>query len=128
MTTTTFARAAYVQASIATADPQRLLVMLCDRLVLDLQRALVLQRAADHLAAGEQLIHAQAIVMELRTSLDPAGFEGGVQLAAIYEHLFSELVKANVQRDEEITQHCSSLAVQIADVWRQAALSLAQPA
>ncbi|SDS43224.1 flagellar protein FliS [Nocardioides scoriae] len=128
MTTSTLARAAYVQASIATADPQRLLVMLCDRMVLDVQRALACQQAGEHLAAGEQLIHAQDIALELRSSLDPSGFEGGVQLAAIYEHLFAELVRANVRRDPEITQHCASLATQIADTWRQAALALALPA
>ncbi len=67
----TDARAAYMDASVATADPSRLLVMLCDRLVLDVQRALGAQVAGHHETAHHQLVHAQAIVTELRVSLTP---------------------------------------------------------
>ena len=38
------ARTAYMEASVQTADPSRLLVMLCDRLVLDVQRGLAAQQ------------------------------------------------------------------------------------
>ena len=72
----TDARAAYMDASVATADPSRLLVMLCDRLVLDVQRALGAQVAGHHETAHHQLVHAQAIVTELRVSLDPDRLPG----------------------------------------------------
>ena len=60
------ARAAYMDASVATASPARLLVMLYERLVLDCHRALEAQQAGDHPEAHRQLVHAQDIVMELR--------------------------------------------------------------
>jgi flagellar protein FliS len=124
----TDARAAYMDASVATADPSRLLVMLCDRLVLDVQRARTAQLADQHEEAHHQLVHAQAIVTELRNSLDPAGFEGGVQLAALYDYLYHQLVLANIRRDVERTEKCEQLVTEIADMWRQAALSLVQTA
>jgi flagellar protein FliS len=124
----TNARTAYMNASVATADPVRLLVMLCDRLTLDVQRGLSAQQAGDRQEAHNQLIHAQAIVFELRASLKTDGFEGGEQLAAVYDHLDRQLVTANIRQDQETTQHCLSLVQQIADTWRQAAMQLAQPA
>jgi len=124
----TDARAAYMDAAVATADPARLLVMLCDRMVLDVQRAHTAQLAGHHEEAHHQLVHAQAIVTELRNSLDPTGFEGGAQLAALYDYLYQQLVLANIHRDVERTEKCEQIVTEIADTWRQAALSLVQTA
>ena len=124
----TDARAAYMDAAVATADPSRLLVMLCDRLVLDVGRARSAQLAGNHEAAHHQLVHAQAIVTELRNSLDPDGFRGGVELAALYDYLYQQLVLANIRRDPGVTEHCELVVTQVAETWRQATLSLARTA
>lgn len=119
------ARAAYLGASVSTASPARLLVMLCDRLQLDVGRALECQQRADHQGAHGQLLHAQDIVMELRVSLKPEMFEGGPALARIYDYLHGHLVQANIKRDPAITQECLDLATSIAETWRTAAMQLA---
>ena len=124
----TDARAAYMDASVATADPSRLLVMLCDRLVLDVQRALGAQVAGHHETAHHQLVHAQAIVTELRVSLDPEGFRGGAELAALYDYLYQQLILANIRRDSAVTEECLQIVTQVADTWREAALSLTRTA
>jgi len=124
----TDARAAYMDASVATADPSRLLVMLCDRLVLDVQRALGAQVAGHHETAHHQLVHAQAIVTELRVSLDPEGFRGGAELAALYDYLYQQLILANIRRDSAVTEECLQIVTQVAETWRDAALSLARTA
>jgi flagellar protein FliS len=121
------ARAAYMDASVATADPSKLLVMLCDRLVLDVQRALSAQADGHHEEAHHQLVHAQAIVCELRNSLDPDGFRGGAELAALYDYLHRQLVQANIHRDSSVTAECEQIVTQVAETWRQAALSLMHP-
>ncbi len=121
------ARSAYMDASVATADPVRLLVMLCDRLVLDVQRGLAAQEGDDRPEAHNQLVHAQAIVAELRSSLRPDGFAGGHELGALYDHLIQELVTANVRQDQDVTRHCLSLVQDVAETWRAAALQLAHP-
>ena len=122
----THARAAYMDASVATADPVRLLVMLCDRLVLDVQRSLSAQNVRDFPEAHNQLVHAQSIVLELRSSLRPELFAGGDQLGAIYDHLYRQLVLANVHKDVDATEHCLDLVTAIAGTWRDAALAQAQ--
>jgi flagellar protein FliS len=118
-------RAAYMGNSVTTASPSRLLVMLYDRLVLDVQRAVEAQKNGDFVAAGQQLVHAQDIVLELNSSLKQDLWEGAAQLASIYTWLHSELVKANVSRDVTVTEGCLGIVTELADAWRQAALTAA---
>lgn len=122
------ARSAYVDASITTATPARLLVMLVDRLVLDVRRGQTAQAAGDLQQAHAQLVHAQEIVLELRSTLRPEVFPGGPGLVALYDYLHQQLVLANVRKDEALTSHCLDLVERLAETWRQAALDAASPA
>jgi flagellar protein FliS len=117
------ARNAYLSQMVATASPAKLLVMLFDRLVLDLERAAELQEAGEHLAASPHLLHAQEIVLELRTSLRLDVWEGAEQLAEIYVWLHKELVRANVSRDVTATRECLAIVAPLAESWREAALA-----
>lgn len=122
-------RAAYAQASIATASPARLLVMLYERLVLDVQRGLDAQLAGDRAEAHNQLVHAQEIVIELRATLNTEVWSGGPAMASIYDYLHTQLIKANVGNDAGITEHCLSMVTDLCVTWREAALaSAASPA
>ena len=118
----TSARAAYMDASVATASPAKLLVMLYERLTLDCYRALEAQRSGDHQAAHRHLLHAQDIVLELRSSLKTDVWEGGPALASLYDFLHTRLIQANVKRDAGVTEHCLGLVQDLASAWREAAL------
>jgi flagellar secretion chaperone FliS len=118
-------RARYLGDTVATASPQQLLVMLYDRLALDLERAQGALLEGDRRAAGEQLVHAQEIVLELRSSLQVDVWEGGPRLAALYGWLHSELVQANVKGDRNRVASCRQVVEPLRDAWRQAAASLA---
>ena len=119
------ARATYLDASIATASPARLLVMLFDRLVLDVQRGLDAQRRGDFEETHRQLTHAQDIVMELQSSLRADEFKGGYDLAALYSFMHRQLVLANIRKDAVITDEVLTLVTDLCDAWRQAALQCA---
>ena len=121
----TNARATYMDASIATASPARLLVMLYERLVLDVQRGLDAQQRGDVEQTHRQLMHAQDIVMELHSSLRVDGFTGGQGLADLYSYLHRQLVVANVRRDPAVTEECLRIVTDLCDTWRQAALESA---
>ena len=114
---------AYLEASVATASPARLLLMLCDRLVLDLTRGLGAQQASDFGTAHRELLHAQEIVLELRASLRTTEWEGGPGLATLYDFLHMEMVRANVARDPGITEGCLGLVTDLAATWREAAMA-----
>ena len=118
-------RARYMGDSVATASPQQLLVMLYDRLALDLERAENALVAGDRAEAGSQLRHAQDIVFELRSSLRVAAWEGGPRLAALYTWLITELTTATVKNDRNRVASCRQIVEPLRDAWRQAAASLA---
>jgi flagellar protein FliS len=125
----TNARAAYTEASVATASPARLLVMLYERLVLDVQRGLEAQQRGDFEETHRQLTHAQDIVMELQSSLRADQFKGGYDLSALYGFLHRQLVMANIHKDASITDDCLTLVTDLCETWRQAALeSISGPA
>ena len=115
----------YLADSIATASPAKLLTMLYDRLVLDLSRAEAALQAGDRNAASQQLIHAQDIVLELRTSLNMDAWAGADRLAQIYTFLLTELVGANLKADADRVASCRRLVEPLRDAWREAALSAA---
>jgi flagellar protein FliS len=119
------ARAAYLDASIATASPARLLVMLFDRLVLDVRRGLEDQRGGDVEETHKHLTHAQDILLELASSLRPDEFKGGYELASLYSFLHRQLVMANIRKDASITDEVLTLVTDLCETWRQAALQCA---
>ena len=121
----TTARNAYMSSMVSTASPARLLVLLYDRLTLDLERAVEAQDRADHLAASPHLLHAQEIVLELQSSLQVDAWDGAARLSAIYVWLHAEMVRANVRRDLAATRGCLTLVRPLADAWREAALAAA---
>ena len=118
-------RARYMGDTVATASPQQLLVMLYDRLALDLQRAEEALVAGDREVSHAQLLHAQEIVLELRASLQVDVWEGGPRLAALYSWLVGELVQANLKGDIRRVRDCRQVVEPLRDAWREAASSLA---
>jgi flagellar protein FliS len=118
-------RAAYVSQSVNTASPARLLVMLYDRLVLDINRALECQDAGDHVQASGHLLHAQEIVLELSSTLRLDVWEGAETLSSLYGWLHSQLVSANTGRDRNTAAGCLQVVQPLAEAWREAALTAA---
>lgn len=122
------ARAAYTRDAVSTASPARLLVMLYDRLVRDLVSAESATAGGDFAKASSELIHAQQIISELRTSLDVTAWDGAAGLADLYGFLYTELVSANMGKDAGRIAACREIVEPLRDAWRQAALQALQSA
>jgi len=122
--TTLNPRDTYLAASVSTATPSQLLVMLYGRLVLDVQRATDALRRGEPSQAHEPLLHAQEIVLELNASLDVTSWEGGAGLASLYDYLHAELVKANMAKDLKAAEFCLHVVTVLRDTWTDAAGSL----
>jgi flagellar protein FliS len=97
------ARSLYNRDSVLSASPAKILTMLYDRLLLDLQRAETAQRGEDWAAASPCLLHAQEIVAELTSSLRPDQWDGGPGLLALYGYVTQAMIAANIGRDIEKT-------------------------
>ncbi|WP_250003387.1 flagellar export chaperone FliS [Actinoplanes sp. M2I2] len=111
----------YLQDSIETASPAKLLMMLYDRLVLDLVQGEEAIRAKQIENAHEKLSHAQEIVMELQVSLDVEAWSGAPGLANLYTYLITELIGANIAKDAERVAVCRGFVEPLRDAWREAA-------
>ena len=114
-------RARYIKDTVETIPPSRLVTMLYDALVTDLELAERGIAANDLHAANRGLVKAQAILIELRSSLKPELWSAGPRLAALYEYLIREVVQANVTKDARRIATCRRLVEPLRDAWHVAA-------
>lgn len=118
-------RDAYLQDAVFSASPARLLTMLFDRLVLDLERAEKAITGGVPLEATPHLLHAQDIVTELTNTLNVEVWEGGKQLQALYLHLYSALVAANMNKSVDEIRDCRDIVEPLRQTWHEAADAVA---
>ena len=120
----------YLEDSVLSAPPARLLTMLYDRLLLDLGRAETAQQAANWQVASENLLHGQSIIAELISSLKTDSWDGADGLLGLYNYAFTALVNANIQRNPELTREAIDLLEPLRQAWHEAAAAIpaAQPA
>ena len=111
----------YLQDSINTASPAKLLIMLYDRMIMDLQTGERALRDGDRDLASEKIQHAQEIVLELRTTLNLEAWDGAPGLANLYGFILTELIGANIARDPDRVASCRTLLEPLRDAWREAA-------
>jgi flagellar protein FliS len=127
--TTPNMRNRYLEDSISTASPGKLLIMLYDRLVMDAFQGEEALRAGDRELANDKLNHAQEIILELRATLDVEAWSGAPGLASLYGFLLTELIGANIARDADRVAACRAIVEPLRDTWREAAaLEAANPA
>jgi flagellar protein FliS len=111
----------YLQDTIKTASPAKLLVMLYDRLILDLGQGEQAFRDGDRELGSEKVLHAQEIVIELRSTLNVEAWDGAPGLAGLYGFVLTELIGANIKRDPDRVASCRNLLEPLRDAWREAA-------
>ena len=120
-TSTKEQRDRYTADVVMSVTPMRLLTMLYDRLLLDLDRAEAAHGTRSWAVASTNLLHAQDILAELTSSLKVDAWDGGERLLALYSYLSGALVAANVQRDTERIREAISLLDPLRQAWYDAA-------
>lgn len=96
------AYAKYKQASVETATPEKLLLMLFDGGIKFLNQGKLAIEKKDYASADKNLIKVQDILFELMVSLDMAkGGEISSNLYKLYDFYRNELIKANISKDTE---------------------------
>ena len=118
------ARARYLADAVATASPARRIVLLYDRLWLDLQRGQAALDAGES-TARDHLQHAQQIVAELLGSLDQNAWPGAANLAALYGYLLRELIAESGEPQPGRLTLISKIVSDLRATWQQAAEQLA---
>lgn len=116
------AYANYKQASVETASPERLLLMLFDGGIKFLNLGKIAVEQKDYSAAHNNLIKVQDILFELMASLDmEKGGEMASNLYQLYDFYRNEVVKANISKEAEPLQPVLDFLRLYRDIWAEAA-------
>ena len=110
---------AYQQNSVMTASPQELTLMLyngCLKFIKLGKKAMAASQIEDK---NTNLIKAQAIIQELRYTLDPS-IELSASLADLYDYMYNRLVESNMKNDMALLEEVEGYVVELRDTWKQA--------
>jgi flagellar protein FliS len=121
MTPYATAQQAYRDSAILTAPPERLVVMLYDGANRFLLQGAAAMRAGDLTVSNEKMRRAEAIVQELRGTLDMSAGQVAVNLDSIYSFCQRLLLEARIKRDAEKIDHVAKLLGELRDAWDRAA-------
>jgi flagellar secretion chaperone FliS len=111
------AQQAYRQNSVLSASPEQLVLMLYDGALRFLRQAAVAMREADVTNANGRLRRAEAILDELRVTLDPSAGELAERLDAIYVFCRQLLVQAQLEQDPSRIEAAVDLIGELRDAW-----------
>ncbi|HEY7618420.1 MAG TPA: flagellar export chaperone FliS [Solirubrobacteraceae bacterium] len=108
---------AYREASIMTASPEQLVVMLYDGAGRFLKQAEGSMVDGAWLQAGEKLSRAEAIIDELLATLDMNAGEISERLQAIYIFCKTRLIEARIERDPVRVEQVARLLAELRGAW-----------
>jgi flagellar secretion chaperone FliS len=110
---------AYREASIMTASPEQLVVMLYDGAGRFLRQAEGAMIEGSWTQAGEKLTRAEAIIDELLATLDMDVGEVAERLQSIYVFCKARLIEARLQRDSVRVDQVARLLAELREAWSQ---------
>lgn len=111
---------AYREASVMTASPEQLVVMLYDGSVRFLRQAeAIMNGAGTWLQASEKLSRAEAIIDELLATLDMDAGEIAERLQAIYVFCKTRLIEARLERDPARVDQVARLMGELRGAWAE---------
>ena len=108
---------AYREASVMTASPEQLVVMLYDGAGRFLTQAEGAMLGGTWMTASEKLSRAEAIIDELLATLDMEAGEIAERLQAIYVFCKTRLIEARLERDPGRVDQVARLLSELREAW-----------
>jgi len=109
----------YLETKVMTAKPEELTYMLYEGLVKFLKKAKYHIEAKNPSKAHESILRSQAIISELRATLN-MDIEISKNLEDLYLFMLDELFKANVEKSTEKLDTVIDLAEDFRSTWKEA--------
>lgn len=109
----------YKKATVESTSPGRLLVMLYDGAIKDVDTAKKAIADKDMNTAHQQLVKAQDIILELMATLN-MDYKISASLFNLYEYLHYQLVQANLKKDTQILDEVRTFLVELRNTWEEA--------
>lgn len=109
----------YQQNSVMTATPEELTLMLYNGCVKGIRLAGAAIDENDFEKVNFYICKAQAIIRELRATLDMQ-YDISKNLYDLYTYFLDRLIEANVKKDKGILEEVEKFVVEIRDTWAEA--------
>ncbi|WLR57829.1 flagellar export chaperone FliS [Guptibacillus hwajinpoensis] len=109
----------YQQNAVTTSSPQELTLMLYNGCIKFIRLAAMAMEKKNIEAKNTNIIKAQNILQELRSSLNME-IELSASLDPLYEYMISELVSANIANDLDKLKEIEGLAEDFRNTWKEA--------
>lgn len=108
----------YQGTKINTASPAELTLMLYEGAIKFCNKALYGLEQDDYAKVNENLLKAQRIITELRSTLDFKYAIAG-EFETVYDYIYRRLVDANIKKDTEILEEALDYIRQMRDTWKE---------
>lgn len=114
----TNAAAAYQDSKILTASPAELTLLLYEGAIKFCNLAMMAMEKKDYSKANLNIIKAEKIITELRTTLD---FEYPVakSFEEVYSYIYSRLIEANIRKDTQLLEEALGYIREMRDTWKE---------
>ncbi len=109
----------YQQNSIMTATPEELTLMLYNGCIKGIRLAKIGLEDKDYEKANLYLCKAQAIIRELRATLDMK-YDISKNLYELYTYFLDRLIEANVKKESAILDEVEQFVSDLRDTWAEA--------
>ena len=110
----------YKQSSVQTSTPAQLLIMLYDGAIRFVRGAIGSIELKDYSKTNEFMSKAQAIISELRATLNHS-YEISGQLDKLYEYMNYLLIDANIKKESKPAEEALGYLLELRESWMQAA-------
>ena len=116
----TFNRAAqmYQKNAVQTASPAKLTLMLYDGAVKFTNIAIEAIEAGDIEKAHNNIVKAQNIIVEFRSTLDMK-YPVAKDFDVVYDYIYRRLVEANMKKDKDILEEVLGHLRTMRDTWKE---------
>jgi flagellar secretion chaperone FliS len=122
-------RLSYRVAAVVGASPVRLVTLLYEQLIEDLQKAASAQRKGNIVERTGQINHAILVLGYLQTSLDKTrGGSVAATLERFYEQLRAGLIEAQSRQSVAILEQQVCDLMQVHEAWREVERAMIGPA
>ncbi|NBI27740.1 flagellar export chaperone FliS [Chengkuizengella marina] len=113
----------YLQTSIQTASPAKLLIMLYDGAIKFSKLAIAAIEDKNFEAANTNIVKVQNIINEFMVTLDQKA-DIAKDLMKLYEYIMHRTTEANMKKDVQIIEEVIDFLQQLKETWVEASKSL----
>ncbi len=110
---------AYRETNVNSMTREKLIVLLYEKVVSDLNEALVAIEQNDRVAMTRRTNHSQRIISELRNALDHSiGGDISRNLESLYDYVFHQHLELLIDQDPVHIKNCLHVLTPLLDAWR----------